>query len=204
MSQECSAEVITVEGMEVNSLPQRNRRQKHTEEHQTEETQDADRENTQDGARGVGGSVEGGGEKTGRNFEYLDHTADVIVHAWGPRMKEAFEQVAEGMFNYMTDLDKVEPLDCREIEAEGHDLYDLLFHFLDECLFLYGSEYFICTTIEVVELDVEGGKIKAKGYGEKFNKNKHTQGTEIKAITMHEMKVKQEGDRVDVYVLVDI
>ena len=37
-------------------------------------------------------------------FEYLDHTADVQLHAWGPTLKEAFEQCAKAMFGYITEL----------------------------------------------------------------------------------------------------
>jgi hypothetical protein len=34
----------------------------------------------------------------------LDHTADVQCHAWGDSMKHAFENMAQCMVNYMTDI----------------------------------------------------------------------------------------------------
>ena len=34
------------------------------------------------------------------NFEYLDHTADVQLHAWGATLEEAFQNCALAMFNY--------------------------------------------------------------------------------------------------------
>eukprot|EP00923_Selenidium_pygospionis_P040430 GHVN01069831.1.p1 GENE.GHVN01069831.1~~GHVN01069831.1.p1 ORF type:complete len:126 (+),score=16.00 GHVN01069831.1:465-842(+) len=125
------------------------------------------------------------------------------------------------MFNYMTNIDLVAPLEEKTIEATGHDINDLLFHFLDELLFLYGSEYFICNVVEITHLEVESFSITATGYGSKFDPKKNSQGTEIKAITMHEMRIlcdqlptnrEAEGNsissartsRSEVYVLVDI
>ncbi|KAJ3633835.1 hypothetical protein MTP99_010758 [Tenebrio molitor] len=55
-------------------------------------------------------------------YEYLDHTADVQLHAWGDSLKEAFEQCGIAMFGYMTELPTVEIKQCSEIEATGHDL----------------------------------------------------------------------------------
>ena len=40
-------------------------------------------------------------------YEYLDHTADVQLHAWGPTLKESFEQCAKAMFGYITELGKL-------------------------------------------------------------------------------------------------
>mmetsp|Transcript_19862 Transcript_19862/g.59983 ORF Transcript_19862/g.59983 Transcript_19862/m.59983 type:complete len:169 (+) Transcript_19862:216-722(+) len=41
------------------------------------------------------------------DFEYLDHTADIQLHAWGATHAKAFEQVALAMFNYMTPLEGI-------------------------------------------------------------------------------------------------
>lgn len=46
------------------------------------------------------------------------------------------------MFGYMTELETVEGLQRQEITAQGHDLASLLFHFLDEWLFLFSAEPF--------------------------------------------------------------
>lgn len=43
----------------------------------------------------------------GEFYEYLDHTADVQLHAWGPTLVSALEHLVPCMFNYMTDLNRV-------------------------------------------------------------------------------------------------
>lgn len=69
------------------------------------------------------------------------------LHAWGDNLQEAFEQCAVAMFGYITELDKVEILEDHEIEASGHDMMSLLFHFLDEFLFLFCAEPFLVAKV---------------------------------------------------------
>ncbi|XP_015604911.1 protein archease-like isoform X1 [Cephus cinctus] len=140
-------------------------------------------------------------------YEYLDHTADVQLHAWGDSLEEAFEQCAIAMFGYMTDLERVDMLQVHEIEAEGHDLQSLLFHFLDELLFMFCAEPFIVARkVKIKEFDRENYRIKAIAVGEEFSIGKHSQGAEVKAITYSAMQIldKPEVDRPEVFVIVDI
>lgn len=145
-------------------------------------------------------------ESAGDKYEYLDHTADVQLHAWGDTLKEAFEQVVVSMFNYMTtDFSTVEMLGEQEVEAEGDDLESLLFHFMDEWLFVFSAEpFFIAKKVVITEFDTENFRIKSVGYGEEFDIQKHPQGTEVKAITYSNMQIYDEEDRHEVFVIIDI
>ncbi|XP_030765356.1 protein archease-like [Sitophilus oryzae] len=144
-----------------------------------------------------------------QKYEYLDHTADVQLHSWGNSLIEAFEQCGIAMFGYMTELESVEIKQCSEIEATGHDLESLLFHFLDELLFLFSCEPFlICSKLVITEFMTEGEEmhIKCKCYGEEFTIGKHPQGTEVKAITYSAMQIVNEPEQnnFELFVIIDI
>ncbi|XP_055907815.1 protein archease-like [Eupeodes corollae] len=140
-------------------------------------------------------------------YEYLDHTADVQLHAWGDSLKEAFEQCGMAMFGYMTELEYVSVENCYQIEAQGDDVEGLLFHFLDELLFLFSCEpNLICRRLEITKFDLETFSIECKCYGEPFVIGKHPQGTEVKAITYSAMQVHQDdkNKKYEVFVIIDI
>ncbi|XP_041361572.1 protein archease-like [Gigantopelta aegis] len=139
-------------------------------------------------------------------YEYLDHTADIQLHTWGDNLKESFEQVAIAMFNYMTtDYDTVKMSEVHKIKAEGSDMKSLLYNYLDEFLYLFSAEpYIIPRVIRITEFDIEHFKIKAIGYGEPFDREKHPPGTEVKAITYSNMQIHDNRPSNDVFVILDI
>ncbi|KII63605.1 Protein archease-like protein [Thelohanellus kitauei] len=139
-----------------------------------------------------------------KGYDYLDHTADVIIDGWGKTLCEAFEMAGVAICGYMTDLSNVSTEKEHSIQAEGHDLESLLFNFMNEILELYSiEEYFLTKKIEMT-LDETNFKITAKCYGENFLHGKHVQGTEIKAITYSNMQISNIDSYWHVYVVVDI
>ncbi|CAG9475767.1 unnamed protein product [Plasmodium vivax] len=142
-------------------------------------------------------------EKT-YHYEYLDHPADVILHSYGKTLRECFESACVSMFNYMCNLNKVETKISRHITARGGTLEDLLYNFLTECHFLYGSEYIICKAVDILVFDQGSFFIEASAYGDVFSPDLHECGTEIKAITKHELRICFTEDLWEAFVLVDI
>jgi len=141
----------------------------------------------------------------------MDHPADVIIHGWGVCRRSAFEQAITGMFNYMTPLTGVREDASGGIEVDvtgAHDVNDLLYRLMDEFLFRFATELFVCKRVEIDAMGPRGedGQLcaHARGFGERFDLSRHEQGTEIKAITMHNMHINETPQRCDVYVLVDI
>ena len=51
------------------------------------------------------------------------------------------------MFGYMTEIEKVDIEESQEIEAQGEDMLSLLFHLLDEFLFLFSAEPFFIARV---------------------------------------------------------
>lgn len=140
------------------------------------------------------------------NYEFLDHTADVQIHAWGKNMEETFEAAATAMSAYITDISSIEIQTKESIQVEAEDLKGLLYRFLDEVLYLFNAEpYLIAKRVRVLELETGPEfRLKAECYGETFNLDKHMQGTEIKAITYSAMQITNQPDNCEVYFIVDI
>lgn len=155
-------------------------------------------------------------------YEYLDHTADVQLHAWGPTLKEAFEQSAKAMFGYITELDTVSECKSETITVQGHDMESALYNFLDEWLFTFNADpFFVPFKIEItkftrnrketqiqnqteLEDNEDNIEIEAIGFGETFDLQKHPQGTEVKAITYSAMQIYEKSNFSEVFVIIDI
>jgi SHS2 domain-containing protein len=132
-----------------------------------------------------------------KDFEILDHTADIGVIAYGADLRQAFANAARGLFSLIAELDDVEEALYRDIELTAPDKESLLVEWLNELVYHFDTEGIIFKRFDVIKLD--DTHLKARGYGEKADSSKHTLKREVKAATYHMLEVdKNDGCRVQV------
>ncbi|MGC8572874.1 MAG: archease [Caldisphaera sp.] len=136
-------------------------------------------------------------------FEFLDHTSDILIKALGNSIDEAFEQAALGVYEIITNTNKVRALNEIKIEVEGLDLYNLLYRWIESLLYYTDSEGLVFSKFNV-KIDMRNNKLEATVYGEKFDSNIHEHRTIVKAMTYSQMEIKQEKNCWVLYFVVDI
>jgi SHS2 domain-containing protein len=137
-----------------------------------------------------------------KNYEIVEHTADVGIKAYGKNTSEAFENAAKGMFDLITDCSEIENVGQYNIQLEATDLEQLLVDWLSELLFLNSAKNLVFGFFKV-EVDVENSCLSALVFGDKFNISQYKIGVEIKAVTYHMLEVKNKHP-YHVQVLFDI
>ncbi len=123
-------------------------------------------------------------------YELLDHTADVIVRAYGKTWNEVFSNLGKALFAAMLDISKVEPRECREIEVESETLEDLVIDFLNGLLVFKDAENLAFSEFDV-KVEEKDGRwiIKGKACGERIDPRKHQPEGEVKAVSYHLLEV---------------
>jgi SHS2 domain-containing protein len=139
-------------------------------------------------------------------FEYLEHTADAYIAAYGATLPEAFGNAALAMFEVMTDTKKIVPTQKDALEVEAEDEYALLYSWLEALLVKFEVNGMLFSKFEVQEIadTKDGYKLKATVYGEPFDAKKHPQKVGVKAATYHQMEFIKTPEKVTLMFLLDI
>jgi SHS2 domain-containing protein len=144
-------------------------------------------------------------EKKGK-FEFLEHTADVLIAAHGQTLEEAFENAALAMFEVMTDTTKINTVQEETVEVESEDEYALLYSWLEALLVKFEIKGMLFSKFKIdrIQDTPDGYKLQASVWGEKFNSEKHPQKVAVKAVTYHRMEIIKEHDQTTLEFILDI
>lgn len=131
-------------------------------------------------------------------YRYLEHKADLLVEATGQDFLDALESAAQGMIDFIS---RAEGPDSFEIEQTADILEDLVVRTLSEILSQSEIHEMAPSSFKVLNLKLKP-ELRLKGivYGTKDAPTKAS----VKAVTYHELSVKQEDEKVTIRVLLDV
>ena len=141
-----------------------------------------------------------------KNYEYLDHTADLKIRATGKNLEETFANLAIGAFDFLTDTKKVERKTEKKINISANRIESLLYDFMEELLFLLDTDGLIFSEIKDLKISEDKKNntfsLQCSALGDSY-KNYDVKGN-IKSVTYSEMKIENTKDNCIIEVVLDI
>ena len=136
-----------------------------------------------------------------KNYELIEHTADVGIRVKGKDLKELFTNAALAMFDIMSEK-RAQAGKTQEISInqQADNLDELFVNWLNELLSLSAVKELIFSDFEIARLDKNS--LEAILIGSDIAC--HRINTEIKAATYHELKIEQTDSGWQAEVIFDV
>ena len=115
-------------------------------------------------------------------------TADTGLWARSSTVDGLFGGLGTGLFGVMTDLRRVTPRAVRNMRVEGSEVADLVVRYLSELVLLEDTERFVARRV-VAQVGRGATSLSAEAYGEPWDPARHLRRKEVKAVTLHRLRV---------------
>ncbi len=125
-------------------------------------------------------------------YEFLEHTADLKIRATGNTLGEALSEAAKAVFESIAGKSKVEPKEERTITVVVREPETLVHDFLGQLIYLFATEKMLFSDYQLTLKEAIGYKLVAKAKGERYDPKRHRLIKEVKAVTYHDMRVREE------------
>jgi SHS2 domain-containing protein len=136
------------------------------------------------------------------SFTPIDHTADVGYRLFAPTLAELFAVAGRALFDAITELEAVAPKFSRTIAVEAGDVEALLVAWLSELNFRCITEFELFGEFAIDSISTTS--VRATLKGEKIDAARHVIQTEIKAVTYHELYVRETEKGWEAQVIFDV
>ena len=137
-----------------------------------------------------------------KNYELIEHTADVGIRVKGKELKDLFVNAALAMFDIMAQPKSKVPLRLEKVKVtqEADTLEDLFIGWLNELLSLSATKEIVFSSFNIILLGQHN--IEAEALGGHFKD--FAIEKEIKAATYHQLKVEQTDSGWIAEVILDV
>ena len=135
-------------------------------------------------------------------YHIIDHTADIGLHAFGADPSELFATAARAMFDIMVCPDSVHAKRSLNLQVEGADWPDLMVNWLRELLYLWSGKGLLVKSVAIH--DIGAHRITADVAVDTYDPSRHALGSEIKAVTYHQITVKRKLTGWEARIIFDV
>ncbi len=131
-------------------------------------------------------------------FEFLDHPGDLKLRAWGRNLEALFANAASGMMTCLfgSGIANAQPYRTETIEIEARDREALLVDWLSELLYRATSRYHAYMGFRIHELTETKLKATVAAVAAEAVED-------IKAVTHHELSVREREGRWEATIVFD-
>lgn len=141
-------------------------------------------------------------------YEFLEDVAiaDVAFRAWGATLEDVLTAAAEATMNVMVgELSSIGRTVTRTVTAEADAPDLLLVNFLQELIYYKDAERLLLRP-ERVQTGRQDHRwtVRATLRGEPLDPQKHELKVDVKAVTLHRLRVEQTPEGWDAFVILDI
>ena len=133
-------------------------------------------------------------------YRLLEHTADLGLEARGDSLQAALDQAVAALAAVLAGDHRVLGTEQQPVLIPASDLEAQVVALLDECLFRVEVHGWIASGA-TIERDA-AGQLVGQLEGEPFDPSRHD-GTAIKAITWHQLAVREDSSGCTITVYVD-
>ncbi len=135
-------------------------------------------------------------------FRILEHPADLGIEAEGKTLRDAFINAAHGLMAIILDPNTVDVREAKEVSLQSSDRERLLVQWLSEILYLYDGQGFVAKEFDIVRLT--DASLEAVVRGERLDLQKHRTRLDVKAVTYHQLEIRDDEHGACVKVFLDI
>ena len=125
-------------------------------------------------------------------YEFLDHTADAKIRAYGQNIEEAFVNAGLAVFSILKNPDEVKSIINKDVNVESKEYSSLLYDFLEELLFLLDTKRFLLSKITDLKIEKKQNKLKLSCKISGDNYKDYNISGNIKSITYNDMIINQD------------
>jgi len=137
-----------------------------------------------------------------KEYELLEHTADLGIRVWGDSLRNLFINSASAMYELIADTETIKPTVSFKVKVEAKDREVLLRNWLSELLSYFHTKNILFSGFKIEELSEN--TVLSINKGENIDCLRHKLKREIKAVTFHNLLIREEGGRFKTEIIFDI